>query len=357
MLASERINPRIPAALIGLLLAASTTAVLRLEAHGVTTLGALAGAAPRLSIPAISFDEFRLVAPLAVIVALVVMVQTAATTRAFSKERTDPTSTATSSALAPQMRSPGLTGAFPIDASPPRTAIVAETGGASQLAGLICAALALGVLLFGGEALARVPHAALAGILLFVALRIVRVGAIVDVWRRSRPEFLLILATVVAMIALPIEQGVSVGIIMSLLHGAWTTTRAQAIEYERIPGTSVWWPKGPDFEGQVAPGVKVIALQAPLSFLNAYNFRNAIVGFASGEDRIRLIVIEANALVEIDYTGATVLGDLVRRLRARGVDIAIARLEFCARRRASLGAGLVDADRPRPYLSQRSGSR
>ena len=90
--------------------------------------------------------------------------------------------------------------------------------------------------------LAHLPSAALAGVLLFVAIRLVRVGVMVDVWRRSRAEFLLILVTALAIVALPIEQGVGLGVLLSVLHGVWTTTRAQAIELERIPGTSIWWP-------------------------------------------------------------------------------------------------------------------
>jgi sulfate permease, SulP family len=192
---------------------------------------------------------------------------------------------------------------------------------------LLSAALALGVLLFGGRMLAHVPSAALAGLLLFIAMRIVRVAVVADVWRRSRAEFLLIVVTALAILALPIEEGVGVGVLMSVLHGIWTTTRAHAIELERIPGTSIWWPHDGNTRGEFVPGVRVIALQAPLSFLNAYNFRRAIELFAGDGAATRLIVIEANALVEIDYTGAIVLADLIRRLRDRGVDVAIARLE------------------------------
>jgi sulfate permease, SulP family len=221
----------------------------------------------------------------------------------------------------------GLIGVFPVDASPPSTAVAAEAGCRSQLAGLLSAAAALCVLLFASKALAHLPSAALAGVLLFVAMRLVRVGVMGDVWRRSRAEFLLILATALAIVALPIEQGVGVGVLLSVLHGVWTTTRARTVEFERIPGTSVWWPRDKDAKGELVPSVRVIALQAPLSFLNAYNFRRAIERFASQDPPPKLIVIEANALVEIDYTGATVLAEVIGQLRGRGVDVAVARLE------------------------------
>ena len=197
--------------------------------------------------------------------------------------------------------------------------------------GLLPAAAAVCVLLFASKALAHLPFAALAGVLVFVAIRPVRVSVMVDVWRRSRAEFLLILATALAIVAFPIEEGVGLGVLLSVLHGVWTTTRAQAIELERIPGTSVWWPHEKDVQGEFVRAVRVIALQAPLSFLNAYNFRRAIERFASQSPPPKLIVIEANALVEIDDTGATVLAELIGRLRGQGVDVAVARLDFCPR--------------------------
>jgi sulfate permease, SulP family len=322
----ERLDPRIPGALIAVLIATGLTAGLDLEARGVSTLGAVSGVAPTFSIPFISFQTFREVAPLALIVSVVVMVQTAATTRSFAS---DPT-------LGPDVNRDfigvgaanliaGFTGAFPVDASPPRTAVVAATGGVSQLAALVCAALALALSLFGGALLNHVPHAALAGVLLFIALRIVRIGVMADVWRRSKAEFALIVATMLAIILLPIEQGVGLGIVLSLVHGVWTTTRASTVEYERISGTSIWWPKSETARGETIRSVSVIGLQAPLSFLNAYQFQQALQALPKAG--VRLVVIEANAIVEIDYTGAKILGDAIKRLRSEGVDVALARLE------------------------------
>jgi SulP family sulfate permease len=327
MLAGHALSPRFPGALIGLCLAGLATVALDLEARGVATLGPLNGGALHFSLPAISWDDIRVIAPLAVLIALVVMVQTAATTRSFPNGADGPDVNRDFIGVGAANAFSGLVGAFPVDASPPSTAVAAEAGCRSQLAGLLSAAAALCVLLFASKALAHLPSAALAGVLLFVAMRLVRVGVMQDVWRRSGAEFLLILATALAIVTFPIEQGVGVGVLLSVLHGVWTTTRARAIEFERIPGTSIWWPHDKDTKGELLPGVRVIALQAPLSFLNAYNFRRAIERFCDQDPPLKLIVIEANALVEIDYTGATVLAELVSRLRERGVDVAVARLE------------------------------
>jgi SulP family sulfate permease len=322
----EKLNPRVPAALIALALATASTAALHLDRLGVATLGAIAVVAPSFSIPRLSIPAFRDIAPLALIVGVVVMVQTSATSRSFVSDPDrgpdvdrDFIGVGAANLLA------GFTGAFPVDASPPSTAVAQETGGVSQLGALVCAALAFALSLFGGGLLAHVPHAALAGVLLFVALRIVRVDVMAEVWRRSASEFALVMATTLAIVVMPIEEGVGLGITLSILHGVWTTTRASTVEYERIPGATIWWPRSAQQRGETVPGVRVIGLQAPLSFLNAYQFQRAIE--ASSGAGIELIVIEANAIVEIDFTGGKVLGDLIGRLRARGVDIALARLE------------------------------
>ena len=327
MLAGHALSPRFPGALIGLCLAGLATVALGLEARGVATLGPLNVAALHFSAPVMSWDDLRVIAPLAVLIALVVMVQTAATTRSFPNSAEGPDVNQDFIGVGAANALAGLFGAFPVDASPPSTAVAAEAGCRSQLAALLSAAVALCVLLFASGMLAHVPSAALAGVLFFVALRLVRVGVIQDVWRRSWAEFLLILATALAIVTFPIEQGVGLGVLLSVLHGVWTTTRARAVEFERIPGTSIWWPRDKDTKGELVPAVRVIALQAPLSFLNAYNFRRAIERFCDQDPPPKLIVIEANALVEIDYTGATVLAELIGRLRDRGVDVAIARLE------------------------------
>jgi MFS superfamily sulfate permease-like transporter len=327
--ASERIDARIPGALIGLALASAAAVLLGLESRGVSVLGAISVAPPTLAIPAVSAGQLASLVSLSLIISIVVMVQTAATTRSFLSDPDEPpdvdrdfVGVGVGSIVS------GLIGAFPVNASPPRTAVVSETGGKSQLAGLAAVVIVIALLAFGASLLARTPNAALGGVLLFVALRIVRVNQIVAIYRQSFGEFLLIVATAAAIIVLPIEQGVGLGIALSLLHGIWSTTRARVVIFERVPGTSIWWPSSPHLPGEREPGIVVAGFQAALSFLNAYHFRRDILdALQSSPGQARLMVLEATGIVEIDFTAAQVLRDLIRKCHADGVDFAIARLE------------------------------
>ena len=327
--ASERIDARIPGALIGLAVASVGAVLLGLESRGVSVLGTVSVAPPALAIPDISAGRLASLVPLSLIIAIVVMVQTAATTRSFLSNPDEPPDVNRDfvGVGVANMLS-GLIGAFPVNASPPRTAVVSETGGRSQVAGLAAVAIVVGLLAFGASLLQQIPNAALGGVLLFVALRIIRVRQIVAIYRQSRDEFLLILVTAAAIIVLPIEQGVGIGIALSLLHGIWSTTRARVLVFERVPGTSIWWPSSSNLPGEREPGIVVAGFQAPLSFLNAYHFRRDILeALKSSPQQPRLLVLEATGIVEIDFTAAQVLSDLIRRCHADGVDFAIARLE------------------------------
>ena len=326
---SEQIDARIPGALIGLALAGAAVVLLRLESRGVSVLGTVSVKIPALAIPVISAAQLTSLVSLSLIIAIVIMVQTAATTRSFPSDPNDPPDVdrdfigvGIGSILS------GVVGAFPVNASPPRTAVVSETGGRSQVAGLAAVAIVIVLLAFGASLLHQIPNAALGGVLLFVALRIIRVRQIVAIYRQSLGEFLLILLTAAAIIVLPIEQGVGIGIALSLLHGIWSTTRARVLIFERVAGTSIWWPSSSNFPGEREPDTIVVGFQAPLSFLNAYHFRRDILdALKSSPQKPRLLVLEATGIVEIDFTAAQVLTDIIRKCHADGVDFALARLE------------------------------
>ena len=340
---AEAISAKIPGALIGLVAATSAVIAAGLESKGVAVVGSVPATLPMPSLPDLYPEKWAKLVPLALLIAIVVMVQTAATTRAFPSDPDQPADVdrdvlgaGAGSVLA------GLFGAFPVDASPPRTGFVSETGGRTQLTSLFAAAIVLALLAFGATLLRHVPDAALGGVLLFVALRIIRVRQIVKVYRESFGEFLLIVATAAAIILLPIEQGVAVGIGLSLLHGIWSTTRARLVPFEHVPGTTIWWPANPHIAGAQTTGVAVVGLQAPLTFLNAENFAADVLNVLKTSPKPKLLVLEASGILELDFTAAQTLLELIGECREQEVALAVARLESTRAQEAFTRFGIYD---------------
>jgi MFS superfamily sulfate permease-like transporter len=222
---------------------------------------------------------------------------------------------------------------------------MAEVGTRSQAAGLFAVAIILALAAFGTQLIARVPEAALGGMLLFIAQRIFRLRTFVEIYRRAPGEAALAVATMAALAFLPIAFGGAIGILLSLLHGVFIITRTRLIELQRVPGSTVWWPPGTlgTARGETEDGVLVLAFQAPLSFLNAYDFRQDLLdAIAEKGEALRLIVLEASSVVAIDYTAADVLADVIRTCRARGTDLVVARLESVRAEEAFRTFGLTE---------------
>jgi SulP family sulfate permease len=146
-----------------------------LVSRHVETLGALSAIRPSLSIPTFGLEELIQLFPLAVTVALVCMMQTAAVARSFPSTpgqaedvSRDFVGVGAGSLIA------GVTGAFAVDVSPPSTAVVVEAEARSQMAGLLAVAAILLLVAFAGAAAAYVPRAALDAVLIYIGLRIVR---------------------------------------------------------------------------------------------------------------------------------------------------------------------------------------
>jgi MFS superfamily sulfate permease-like transporter len=342
-LACEKWNPRLPGALIGLAAATAVVLLLGPRHGGVVLLGDVPAGMPRVALPHVDVQEIYALLPMAFLITLVVMVQTSATTRSFPDGDQAPdidrdfVGAGAGSVLA------GVLGAFPVNASPPRTSVVSDSGGRSQVASLSAVAVVLLLVNFGTSLLADVPKAALAGVLLFVAQRIFRLQSFIAVYRRTRGEFALILATMIAIVLLPIQIGVAMGIFLSLLHGVYIITRARLIELQRIAGTTIWWPVEHAPAAERVEGVLVVAFQAPLSFLNAYEFRRGILEAIGGRtEAVRLVVLEANSIGAIDFTAADVLATVVRECRKRGHDFAVARLESVRAQEAFGRFGLTE---------------
>ena len=355
-LVAARIGPRVPGALVGLAGAGIATAVFHLDARGVSLLGPLAVTLPHATVPAWpDMEAFGRMVQLALVVAMVCVMQTAAVASTFPSEEGKVEDVSRDfAAVGAGSVAAALIGSFPVNASPPRTAIVRESGGQSQVAALAAVALVIALAIAASGLTAYVPHAALAGILLYVAWRIFRVDEMREIQRRGGLEILLVAASAALVIALPIETGMLLAIVMSFVHSLYIVARPYCMELARVPGSTVWWPPLPDAPFEREEGVLVFAPGAPLNFTNCERIcaeiRSAMA--RQRQTTVGLLVIEANGMIDIDYTGSKVLRRAIAQWQGAGIVVAIARLAAGRAREQAERTGLVETIGPdRVFMS------
>jgi sulfate permease, SulP family len=323
---AHRLDRRLPGALVALVASTILVAALDLRHHGTAVLGAIAHGAPQFGLSALSISTVERLAPLGGVVALVVVTQTAATTRAFPGpvgDRTDVgrdfLGVGAGSVLA------GLGGAFPVNASPPRTGAVVAARGRTQLGPLIAAA-AVALLVPAAGLLRDVPLAALAGVLVFVAVRIFPGRELVAIARFDRFEFGLAMLTMLTVAFIGVEQGIAVAVGLAILDRTRLTARPQLHVLGRIPGTTSWAPlSAPQHPAQV-PGVLVVLFATPLWYGNAARFYAELErASSSAAGDVRLVVLDALGMSDLDFTGARALAQTLDALDRRRIGFAMAR--------------------------------
>jgi MFS superfamily sulfate permease-like transporter len=220
----------------------------------------------------------------------------------------------------------GLVGSFAVNASPARTAAVSSTGGKTQGAGL-GAAVVMVALIPAAGLLTDVPLATLAAVLIFVATRIFRGRDLLHILHFSMWEFALALVTLAVVAVVGVEQGIAVAVGLAILDRTRRSARPATFVLGRIPNTTSWEDVGnPNNDAAVVPGVVVFFFGASLYFANAGYFRLQVhAAIAAASPPPHLLVLDAVAMGDIDFTGARALTQVLDELESTHVTVAVAR--------------------------------
>jgi high affinity sulfate transporter 1 len=326
VIAAERIDRKLPGALVGLVGSTLAVGVLGLHAHGVAILGAIAHGAPRLGLFDLSWSAISSVTPVAGVVALVVVSQTAATTRAFADQgHYDVDVGRDFVGVGAGAVAAGLLGSFPVNASPARTAATASAGGRTQAAGLGAAA-ALLLLIPAAGVLKDVPLATLAAVLIFIATRIFHIGDLVAIAHFDRFEFALALITMLTVALIGVEQGIGVAVGLAILDRTRLSASPQVHVLGRIPGTTSWVALSTSKDAAQVPGVLAVLFATPLWYANAIHFRSQVeASLKRAQGTPQLVVLDALGMHDLDYTGSRALRELLDELDSDHIAFAVAR--------------------------------
>jgi MFS superfamily sulfate permease-like transporter len=326
MFVCHRIDRRIPGAIIALVGSIVLSGVFNLQAHGVPVLGTVRSGAPHFGLTGLSWTTLGNLAPLAAVVALVVVTQTAATTRAFAEEGgydidagRDFLAVGAGSVLS------GLVGSFPVDASPPRTGAIVTAGGRTQAGALGAAAVVLVFIPFA-NVLRDVPLATLAAVLIYIALRLFKWRDLRSIAHFDLFEFGLAAVTLLVVVLVGVEQGIAVAVGLAILDRIRLTARPQLHRLGRVPGTTSWAPLHLGIDAVPVPGVLVVLFATPLWFANAVHFREEVErALTDARTTTHVLVLDTIGMTDLDYTGTRALSQVIDHCERAHVDFGIAR--------------------------------
>ena len=320
MVLGPRLVRRAPWALIAVIGATVADAALSLSAHGVSTIGAVPAGLPHLTWPGIPAGDYVKLAAAAFSVFVVIVAQSAATSRAYAAKFDDELDENVDLVgLAVANIGAGFTGTFVVNGSPTKTAMVDDAGGRSQLAQLAAAAVVLVVLLVLTKPLSYMPEAVLATVVFLIGVKLIDVKGMREVRRRRPVEFAVALATTVTVVFVGVEQGIVLAILLAIV----AHTRHSYMPYDRllVRGAGKLWTSLPLESGaQARPGLLMYRFGSSLYYANASRFADEVRRLLKDtEEPVRWFCLVAETMDDLDYTGSAVLRRVLDGLRKQGI--------------------------------------
>ena len=322
---SQRVANRFPGALLAIVGTIAVSYALHLEGSGVKVVGEVPGGLPRLGLPDVSWNDLPIVLSVSVSCFIVILAQSAATSRAYAlryRDQFDENRDLVGLALA--NAAAGCSGTFVVNGSPTKTAIVDTAGGRSQLSHLATATVVVPVLLFLTGPLSYLPSPVLATIVFLIGVKLIDYRGLSEIYRKSQEEFRLAILTAATVIFIGVEEGILLAVVLSLLQHVRHGYRPHTAVLVRHPDDH-WWMEKP-VPGKLAePGVVIYWFGADLYYANANYFAERARALVIDlEAPVHWFVLDAGAITAIDCSAGSTLRELQQDLAAKGISLALA---------------------------------
>lgn len=319
--------PQLPGALCGVLLASLAATLLGLDRYGVELLGEVPAGLPQLSWPQTSLEELKSLLRDATGITVVSFCSAMLTARSFAaRHGYSINANHEFVALGLANIGAGVSQGFAISGADSRTAVNDMVGGKTQLVGVVAALVIAATLLLLNKPLGWVPMPALGAVLLLAGWGLIDVQALKGFWKLSRFEFSLCLLTTVGVLSVGVLPGIFVAVSIAVLRLLYYTYRPS----DAVLG----WMHGIDGQVELAkypqattlPGLVIYRFDAPLLFFNADYFKQRVLAVVDGSERPNAVLLNAEAMTNLDISGLATLHEVQQILKAQGVHLSLARV-------------------------------
>jgi sulfate permease, SulP family len=316
MLVLPRLRRSLPASLIAVV---SATAVAELAGLEVARIGALPGSLPAPSLPDVSIGRIsELISPALAIAALAAIESLLSAKVAdgmADTARHDPDRELFGQGLA-NVVSP-LFGGMPATGAIARTAVNVRAGARTRVAAATHAVVLVAVVLFGASLVEEIPLAALAGVLMVTAVRMVEPHNVRAVLHATRSDALVLVVTASVTVAFDLIVAVEIGIAVAAVLALRSVARTASATPEPLD----MMLDTDDEQRLLHEHILVYRLDGALFFGAAQRFLTELTAVTD----VKVVILRLPDLQVLDATGAQTLGEIVAELEARHITVLIKR--------------------------------
>ncbi|MFE6734622.1 SulP family inorganic anion transporter [Microbacterium sp. NPDC057650] len=337
----------VPWALIVLIVATVIVVLTHADKVGVDVLGEVPAGPPALTWPMLSWQEWFALIPSAIALTMVTTAEGLLVSRSYGEKRHYPTNANRDLfAFGFANLAAGASGTFTVGSSTSRTAAMDAAGSRTQLPSVVLAVGTFLLLMFGTALLTDIPSPAIGAIVAFAVVPLLGIADFRSMWKLDRFEFVIGIACFAVTLFVGAIPGILVAFVLALINMA---KRAAAPAIDVLVSEPETGELAAETEpgGVTAPGVVVVRMAAPLFFANGEVFAGAIrsaVAAAGGSDAVHDVVIDMEAVTDVDVTGSESFESVREWLEQQSIGLSFSRVRSGAKARLARFGVVEDGD-------------
>jgi SulP family sulfate permease len=286
---------------------------------GVKIVGEIPAGLPPFALPSFALGLWQQLLQPAVLISLVGFVESvsvAQTLAAKRRQRIVPNQELT--ALGASNIASALSGGYPVTGGFARSVVNFDAGAETPLAGAFTAAGILAATLFLTPLFQFLPQAVLAATIIVAVLSLVDIAAIKRTWAYSKADFVAMAATILTVLLIGVEAGITAGVSLSLLLFLWRTSRPHIAIVGQVPGTEHF--RNIERHDVITdPTILSIRIDESLYFANARALEDAIYERIADRPALKNVILMCPAVNAIDASALESLEAIAHRLASAGV--------------------------------------
>ena len=327
LLVLKRVAPRVPAALVVVVVSIATVEVFGLEARGVAVVGSIPDSLPAFGLPELSGSLVGNLAGAALVITLVGFMESIAVAKVYARRHGyDVEPNRELVALGSANVAAGLFGGYPVTGGFSRTAVNDSAGARTRFASLVTAAIVAATIAFLTPLLSSLPNASLAAIIVVAVIGLIDIGEMRRIAHVKRSDLIGLSVAFLTTLALGIEVGIGVAVVASMLVVFARLSRPHSAVLGQVEGTTSYRNVERFPEAATSEGTRVVRVDAALSFINANAVKALLLEHADAAATCppRVLVLDASGINDLDATGADMLDQVIEELEGRGVEFHVA---------------------------------
>jgi len=324
ILGVKRIHKAIPGPLLAVVFGILAVWLLNLDSNsGVLIVGDIPKGLPAVTLPNLNAEVFSSLLPIALTISLVGFMESIAVAKAIQARhknyKVDPNQELIGLGIANIGGS--FFQAFPTTGGFSRTAVNDQAGARTGLASIISAVLILLTLLLLTPLFYYLPKAILASVIMVAVFGLIDFKEAVHLWKSDRVDFWMLIVTFLATLSLGIEQGIGVGVVLSLVMVIYRTTRPHVAVLGRIPGTRHYRNIDRFHEVEDREDLLLLRFDAQIYFANTNFFKEVIDREIEKKgDTLKAIILDAESINNLDSSAVHMLAEVLDELKSAGIE-------------------------------------